>query len=114
MLPKEIITEVVDKETGEIIEVSNFKNGLLYGLFAVISNKTVREKEKFLVRWFNKNKAVPGAIMERTNRGYFIDGYNVDEKSVERWFSMTGLDRKWKPKPKKQFKPKKTVKKTVK
>lgn len=110
MLPKEIITEVVDKETGEVIEVSNFENGLLYGLFSVVSNKTVRENEKFLVRWFNKDKTVPGAVMTRTNRGYFIDGYNVDERSIKLWFNLTKLDRNWKPKPKKQWK-KKTTKK---
>jgi hypothetical protein len=110
MIPKEIITEVVDKETGEITEVSNFVNGKLYGMYSVISNKTVRENEKFLVRWFNKNKKVPGAVMARTNRGYFIDGYNVDEKSITLWFNLTGLDRNWRSKPKKQWK-KKTTKK---
>lgn len=95
---REIITENVNPETGEITKVSNFREGLLYGLYAVISNKTVRENEKFYVRWRNKDKSVPGKEMVRTNRGYFIDGYNVDEKSIQMWFNLTGNNRSWRPK----------------
>lgn len=95
---REIITTHVDKQTGEIIEVSNFQNGLLYGLYAVVSNKTVRVKEKRLTRWWNNNKAIPGYEMARTNRGWFLDGYHLDEKSTDKWFNLTGLPRYSKPK----------------
>jgi len=97
---REIITTKVDKETGEEIQISNIINGKLYGVYSVVSNKTVREHEKFIRRWKNKNKNVPGAIMEHTNRGWFIDGYNVDEKSTNDWFTMTKIDRNWHPKKK--------------
>lgn len=103
MLPREIITEVVDKETGEVTEVSNFRDGLLYGLFSVISNKTVREKENFHRIWWNKTKAVPSEKMEKTNRGWFIDGYNVDERSIELWFKLTGNNQNAQSKPKKKW-----------
>ena len=49
---REIITTSVNKETGEVEFHSNFKNGLLYGLYAVTDNKTVRAKEKKLTRWW--------------------------------------------------------------
>jgi len=97
---REIITTKVNKETGEEIQVSNIINDKLYGVYHVISNKTVRENEKFHVYWKNKDKNIPGSIMERTNRGYFIDGYNVDEKAVETWFAMTKNNRNWRPKKK--------------
>lgn len=63
-----------------------FVNGKLYGLFSVISNKTVRAKESFYKR-FKGTKNVPGKMI-KTNRGFFIDGYNVDQKSVDLWFEM--------------------------
>ena len=91
---------LVDKETGEEVQISNIINGKLYGVYSVVSNKTVREHEKFIRRWKNKNKNIPGSIMERTNRGYFIDGYNVDEKAVETQFAMTKNNRNWHPKKK--------------
>ena len=69
----------------------------LYGVYSVVSNKTVRKSENFFVRWRNKNKEIPGKEMIKTNRGWFIDGYNVDEKSADTWFNMTGNDRKWRP-----------------
>ncbi len=74
-------------------EVSVFINGLLYGIYSVISNKTVRVKEKFLKRWYNRNPEIPGEEMIKTNRGYFIDGYNVDQRSVDLWFYSTKLNR---------------------
>lgn len=95
---------VVDIETGELIEVSVFQNGLLYGKYAVVSKKTVREKESFLRRWKNRIKDVPGEEMVKTNRGYFIDGWNVDEKSTELWFTLTKNDRQWRPKTKTKWK----------
>jgi hypothetical protein len=98
---REIITEVVDKETGEVVEVSNFENGLLYGKYAVTNNQTVREKEKLMVRWWNKKKEISGSEMIKTNRGYFLDGYHLDEKSTELWFRLTGNDRSWRPSKKK-------------
>lgn len=79
----------MDEEKNPII------NGKLYGIYSVISNKTVRRNEKLFERWFNKSKNVPGRQMIHTNRGWFIDGHEVDEKSVETWFSMTKLDRDW-------------------
>ena len=65
----------------------------LYGLYSVISNKTVRKSENFYIRWKNKKKDVPGKEMIRTNRGWFIDGHHVDEKSTEKWFTLTENDR---------------------
>lgn len=76
----------------EIIkEVSIFENGLLYGKYAVISNKTIRNKEKLLIRWKNNDKNVPGKELTKTNRGYFIDGYNVDLKSTNEWFNFAKI-----------------------
>ena len=72
----------------------------LYGLYSVVSNKTVRKSENFFVRWKNKNKEIPGKEMVKTNRGWFLDGKHIDEKSTETWFKTTGLDRAWRPKPK--------------
>lgn len=97
---REIFTEMVDHETGEIIMVSNIRDGKLYGVYSVVSNKTVRQKEKFCIRWKNRDKKVPGLLMEFTNRGYFIDGYNVDEKAVDTWFLATKNNRNWRPRKK--------------
>lgn len=58
----------------------------LYDLYEVVSNKTVRKNEKYYKR-FKGNKAVPG-VMVKTNRGYFIDGHQVDLKSVDLWFNL--------------------------
>ena len=106
---REIITESVDTKTGEVTQVSNFQNGLLYGLFSVVSNKTVRAKESFLRTWTNKTKDVPSEKMEKTNRGWFIDGYQVDDRSVNDWFRLTGNIKN--PKPKKWNSNRKHVKK---
>lgn len=57
----------------------------LYGLYSVISNKTVRKHEK--KHEVFRKKGVPG-ILIKTNRGYFIDGRQVDQKSVEIFFAM--------------------------
>ncbi len=65
---------------------SIFQNGKLHGLFSVISNKTVRNSEHFYKK-FKTNKGVPGKMV-KTNRGYFIDGYHVDQKSVNLWFDI--------------------------
>lgn len=112
-LIREIITRVYNDETGELIkEFSNFQNGLLYGVYAVISNKTVRAKEKNLIRWYNKKANVPGKEMVKTNRGWFLDGYHLDEKSTEKWFDMTGNNRSFRPN--KQNKKWNSVKKHVK
>ena len=105
---REILTPTVD-ETGKTVMVSNFKDGKLYGLFSVVSNKTVRKKESFLKTWINKQTNVPSEKMERTRRGWFIDGYHVDERSVNDWFQMTGNNRN--PKPKKWNAKKKPLKK---
>lgn len=103
MFIREIITEVVDPQTGEITEVSNFQNGLLYGLYAVVSNKTVRAKERLMIRWKNRNSSVPGNEMIKTNRGWFLDGYQLDEKSTELWFTATKNHRSWRPKENKKW-----------
>ena len=105
---REILTPVVD-ETGNTIMVSNFKDGKLYGLFSVVSNKTVRKKENFLKTWTNKHTNIPSEKMEKTNRGWFIDGYQVDDRSVNEWFALTGNNRN--PKPKKWSTKKKPLKK---
>lgn len=69
----------------------------LYGIYPVISNKTVRVNERFYVRWKNKQKDIPGKEMVKTNRGWFLDGKNIDEKSIEYWFNATKNDRAWRP-----------------
>ena len=79
-------------------EVSVFQDGLLYGGYSVVSNKTVRAKEKLLIRWKNHNPNIPGKEMIKTNRGYFIDGYNVDQRSTDLWFKLTGLNKNNYPK----------------
>ena len=53
----------------------------LYNLYSVISNKTIRNHERFS-KTYKSHKFVPGTLV-RTNRGFFIDGYNVDIKSAE-------------------------------
>lgn len=58
----------------------------LYNLYSVISNKTVRPREK-CYRRYRGHKSVPGSMI-KTNRGYFIDGHEVDKKSVETWFNL--------------------------
>ena len=98
MIIREIITRTINEKTGELLkEVSNFENGLLYGVYAVVSNKTVRTNEKTFIRWYNKNKSIPGKEMIKTNRGWFLDGYHLDEKSTQKWFDMTGNNRSFKP-----------------
>jgi len=74
----------------------------LYGVYSVISNKSVRMNERFYVCWYNKTKEVPGKKMVKTNRGWFIDGHNVDEKSADMWFEMTKNDKAWRPDKKKE------------
>jgi len=64
----------------------------LYDLYPVISNKTVRQNEKKFIRWKNRNKEIPGKTMVKTNRGYFLDGHNIDQKSVDTWFLLTEND----------------------
>ena len=58
----------------------------LYNLYTVISNKSIRKNERFYKR-FPRNKAVKGTLVQ-TNRGYFIDGKNVDAASAELYQSM--------------------------
>ena len=58
----------------------------LYNLYSIISNKTIRKNEKLYKR-HPKNKFVPGTLI-KTNRGYFIDGKNVDLKSAELYQSF--------------------------
>ena len=58
----------------------------LYNLYWVIANKTVRKNEKKYKK-FRGHKNVPG-ILIKTNRGYFIDGHQVDKKSVDIWFNL--------------------------
>lgn len=110
MIIRETITRITNTETGEITEKSNIIDGKLYGLFSVVSNKTVREKEKRLTTWWNHKKGYPSEKMQRTNRGWFIDGYQVDEKSVNDWFIATGNDRNG-FKPRKKWNSKKNPKK---
>ena len=57
----------------------------LYGLYCVISNKTVRRNEKKYKRF--KKDGVTGTLV-KTNRGYFIDGREVDKKSVDTFFAL--------------------------
>lgn len=58
----------------------------LHGLYCVISNKKVRRNEKFYKR-YPSIKGVPGVLV-KTNRGYFIDGREVDKKAVETYFGL--------------------------
>lgn len=69
-----------------------FKDRKLHGLFSVISNKTIRTNEKFYKK-FKGDKSVPGSMV-KTNRGYFIDGYNVDQKSANLWFDLVRNSKK--------------------
>ena len=69
-----------------------FKDGKLYGIYSVVSNKTIRPAEKYYKK-FRGNKQVLGS-MEKTNRGYFIDGYNVDMASANMWFDYVKQLRK--------------------
>lgn len=64
----------------------------LHNLYWVISNKTVRRNEKYY-RKFKGHKDVPGVLV-KTNRGYFIDGHEVDKKAVETWFNLVKSARK--------------------
>lgn len=66
----------------------------LYNLYSIISNKTVRSKEK-LYKKYAHPKEVPGTMVI-TNRGYFIDGRQVDNKSADLWFEMVRNARKHK------------------
>lgn len=59
----------------------------LYFLYSVISNKTVRAHENFYKKFKKKNKYVLGTLV-KTNRGYFVDGKQIDEKSVETWHNL--------------------------
>lgn len=111
MIIREGIIRVTNTETGEVTEKSNMWDGKLYGLFSVTSNKTVRKNEKFRRIWWNRKKDVPSERMERTNRGWFIDGYQVDERSVNKWFELTGNDRNESPKTNKKWNSKKKHKK---
>lgn len=97
----------VDTETGEVLQVPVVRDGFLYGIYGVISNKTVREHEREFIWWLNKNKAIPGYEMIKTNRGWFLDGWNIDEKSTEKWFNLTHNDRSFRPNPKKKWNSKK-------
>lgn len=58
----------------------------LFNLYSVISNKTIRKHERFYKR-YPRHKSVPGVLIE-TNRGFFIDGHNVDLKSVKLYQSL--------------------------
>ena len=58
----------------------------LNNFYSIISNKTVRKNESFYKR-FPGHKSVPGTLV-KTNRGYFIDGYQVDMASVELYKSL--------------------------
>lgn len=69
-----------------------FENNKLYGIYNVISKKTIRKDEKYFKK-FRGYKSVPGNMV-KTNRGYFIDGYNVDPKSANIWFESVKLNRK--------------------
>ena len=53
----------------------------IYNLYSVVSNKYIRRNEKFYKR-YPKSKTLPGTLV-KTNRGYFIDGQNVDQKAVD-------------------------------
>lgn len=59
----------------------------LYFLYSIISNKTVRAHENFYKKFKKKNKYTLGTLI-KTNRGYFIDNHQVDEKSVELWHKL--------------------------
>lgn len=64
---------------------------MLYNLYTVISNKTVRQHENFFKKYRKKNKKTPGTLV-RTNRGWFIDGKEVDKRSVDLWHSLNNAE----------------------
>ena len=59
----------------------------LYNIYSIISNKTVRTHENFSKTFKKRNKYVLGQLV-KTNRGYFIDGFNVDLASASLWKEM--------------------------
>ena len=59
----------------------------LYGIYNVISNKGIRAHENFYKKYRKKNKKVQGQLV-RTNRGFFIDGKEVDQKAVTLWHNI--------------------------
>ena len=69
-----------------------FENNKLFGIYSVISNKSIRNNEKYFKK-FRGHKDVPG-LMVKTNRGYFINGYNVDIASANLWFESVKEHRK--------------------
>lgn len=64
---------------------------MLYDLYSVVSNKTVRKNEKYYKKFKKRNKEIPGTLV-KTNRGYFIDGYNVDKRSSDLWLKANGYE----------------------
>lgn len=64
----------------------------LYNLYSVISNKTIRNNEKFYKK-YPKHKFIPGVLVQ-TNRGYFIDGHNVDLKSMHKYLDLVSSAKK--------------------
>ena len=79
--------------------VNEFDPTKLYGLYSVVSNKTVRNNEKHYVSYYKKNKDCPGFLI-KTGRGYFIDGHQVDQKSVQIWADMNEGLHPFKPRKK--------------
>lgn len=89
----------VAEKVEEVVE-ETIINGKLYGVWNIISNKTVRQNEKHLVRYHKSNKECKGFLC-KTGRGYFIDGYNVDRKAVSDWAAMNNGLRVFVPSKKK-------------
>ena len=72
----------------------------LFDKFEVVSNKTVRKKEKFFKKYYG-HKSVPGQLI-KTNRGFFMAVFHkatketpaytttheIDQKSAELWFDL--------------------------
>ena len=59
----------------------------LYNIYNVISNKTVRAHENFYKKYKRKNKNVLGTLV-KTNRGFFLDGHQIDVASMLMWHKM--------------------------
>lgn len=55
--------------------------------FPKVSNKTVRKQEKYLAVYYHKE----GGSLQKTNRGYFLNGVNISVFSAQAWLAEYGV-----------------------
>lgn len=66
------------------------KGNILYSKYIVISNKTIRRPESQYKSWISKHKE--GKLV-KTARGYFLNGCQIDLRSVYEWFLYNQFDK---------------------